>query len=149
MGKNFDDLFNEFFGKRKNDITSINDELRKIIDSLMSYKMVQNEMLGEAIQEELGEPDQIIDHIEQGMNFRKMIWNTPNGRFVKIIVTDVEEENRVEKILQEVSERKKHSKSLEQQLKEAVETENYELAIKLRDQIKANRKKYRKKKTNE
>lgn len=142
MGKTFDDLFNDFFGRRRNDYSSINEELKKIMESLMTYKKVQNEMLGEAIQSELGEPDQIIDHVEEGMNFRKMIWNTPHGQFVKIIVTDVEE---TEKPI----ERKKHSKSLEQRLKEAVDAEDYELAIQLRDEIKSSRKKYKKKKTDE
>lgn len=142
MGKTFDDLFNDFFGRRRNDYSSINEELKKIMESLMNFKKVQNEVLGEAIQSELGEPDQIIDHVEAGMNFRKMIWNTPQGQFVKIIVTDVDD---TEPLVQ----RKKHSKSLEQRLKEAVDAEDYELAIQLRDEIKANRKKYRKKKTNE
>lgn len=142
MGKTFDDLFNDFFGRRRNDYSSINEELKKIMESLMTYKKVQNEMLGEAIQSELGEPDQIIDHVEEGMNFRKMIWNTPHGQFVKIIVTDVDETEKP-------TQRKKHSKSLEQRLKEAVDAEDYELAIQLRDEIKSSRKKYKKKKTDE
>ena len=141
MGKSFNDLFNDFFNRRRNDHTSINEELRKIMDSLMSYKKIQNEMLGEAIQSELGEPDQIIDHVEEGMNFRKMVWNTPHGQFVKIVVTDIEKEEETPIDL------KSDSKSLEEQLKEAVEAENYELAIKLRDEIKASQKKNRRKKT--
>lgn len=134
MGRSFDDLFNEFFGKKRNNVNSINDELRKIIDSLMSFKMTQNQMMEEAIQEELGEPDEIIDHIEGGMNFRKLVWNTPAGKFVKIVVTDVQDAEPI-KPKKAVKE-----KSLEEQLKEAVEVENYELAIQLRDQIKKNKR---------
>jgi excinuclease UvrABC helicase subunit UvrB len=144
MGKTFDDLFNDFFNRKRNDLTSVNEELRKIISSLMTHKRVENEMLGEAIQSELGKPDEIIEHIEDGMIFKKFIWNTPQGKFVKIVVSDVEEEKQ-----EKVFERKKHSKSLEQRLKEAVEAEDYELAIQLRDEIKKNRKKYRKNKTDE
>ena len=44
------------------------------------------------------------------------------------------------------SEPKPKEKSLEEQLIEAVESENYELAIKLRDEIKANKKTKRTKK---
>ena len=146
MGKTFDDLFNDFFNNRKKTYATVNEELRKIIDSLMSFKKIENKVIDETIQQELGEPDQIIDHVENGMNFRKMIWNTPLGKFVQIVVTDVNS-NEEPKEEEDIFKRRKHSKSLEQRLKEAVEVEDYELAIKLRDEIKKNRKNARKKKS--
>jgi len=147
MGKTFDDLFNEFFNRRRSNTTSINDEIQKIIESLMSFQPTKVRTHDESVEAELGEPDEIIEHNEMGMNFKKLIWNTPNGRFVKILVTDIEPVQTPtpsEDPLTVV--RKKHSKSLEQRLKEAVEVEDYELAIELRDEIKKNRRK-RKKKT--
>jgi excinuclease UvrABC helicase subunit UvrB len=146
MGKTFDDLFNEFFNRRRSNTTSINDEIQKIIESLMSFKPTNVKTHDESVEAELGEPDEIIEHNEMGMNFKKLIWNTPNGRFVKILVTDIEPVQTPppsEDPLTVV--RKKHSKSLEQRLKEAVEVEDYELAIELRDEIKKNRRKRNKK----
>ena len=148
MGKTFDDLFNEFFNRRRNNTTSINDEIQKIVESLMSFQQVRVKTHDESVEAELGEPDEIIEHTEMGMNFKKLVWNTPKGRFVKIVVTDVEPiptppppgEDPLTVV------RKKHSKSLEQRLKDAVEVEDYELAIELRDEIKKYRRK-RKKKT--
>jgi hypothetical protein len=113
----------------------------------MSFKPTNVKTHDESVEAELGEPDEIIEHTEMGMNFKKLIWNTPKGRFVKILVTDVEPiptppppgEDPLTVV------RKKHSKSLEQRLKEAVEVEDYELAIQLRDEIKKNRRKRNKK----
>jgi len=149
MGKTFDDLFNEFFNRRRSNATSINDEIQKIIESLMSFKPTNVKTHDESVEAELGEPDEIIEHTEMGMNFKKLIWNTPEGRFVKIVVTDVEPFPPTPPPPDEdplTVKRKKHSKSLEQRLKEAVEVEDYELAIELRDEIKKDRRK-RKKKT--
>ena len=133
--RNFDDLFNEFFNfKRRNGITPIQEEIKRIIDSLSSFNQIdQNRM--EQYSEELGEPDEIHKHEKNGVIIEKSIWNTPHGQIVKVIVTDKSD--------------KPKEKSLEEQLKEAVEAENYELAIKLRDQIKAASKPKRtRKKTN-
>jgi len=150
MGKTFDDLFNEFFNRRRDNTTSINDEIQKIVESLMSFQKVRVKTHDESVEAELGEPDEIIEHTEMGMNFKKLVWNTPQGRFVKIVVTDIEplppvlyppEPNEDPLTVK----RKKHSKSLEQRLKEAVEVEDYELAIQLRDEIKRNRRKRNKK----
>jgi hypothetical protein len=148
MGKTFDDLFNEFFNRRRSNTTSINDEIKKIIEALTTFQPAKVKTHDESVEAELGEPDEIVEHNEMGMNFKKLIWNTPKGRFVKILVTDVEPiptppppgEDPLTVF------RKKHSKSLEQRLKEAVEVEDYELAVKLRDEIKKNRRK-RKNKT--
>lgn len=133
--RSFDDLFNEFFNfKRRNRITPIQEEIKRIIDSLSSFNQIdQNRM--EEYSEELGEPDEIHKHEKDGVIIEKSIWNTPHGQIVKVIVTDKSD--------------KQKEKSLEEQLKEAVEAENYELAIKLRDQIKgAEKPKRTRKKTN-
>jgi excinuclease UvrABC helicase subunit UvrB len=137
MGQNFDDLFNEFFKNRKSSLSSINNEIGKIINTLINFKKQQ--FSEDLITDELGEPTEIIDYTEDGMNFKKLIWRTPIGQFIKIIVTDANS-NEEPKDEDDFSKRKKHSKSLEQRLKEAVEVEDYELAIKLRDEIKKNKK---------
>jgi excinuclease UvrABC helicase subunit UvrB len=139
MSNAFDDLFNEFFRRKKTDrnekISTIQDEIKKIIDTLMGVKIVQNdEMLMNMIQNNLGEPTRIEEFNNGKTHVKKLIWETPFGQFVKIIMDEND------------SEPKPKEKSLEEQLIEAVESENYELAIKLRDEIKANKKTKRTKK---
>jgi excinuclease UvrABC helicase subunit UvrB len=138
----FNDLFNDFFNKRNKNVNPLHDELRKLMETIASFKAIDNEQkLEQEIDKELGKPTQIEELTNDGVHYKKLTWLTPHGKFVKIIVTDAEEE---------VKPRVK-TKSLEEQLKEAVEAENYELAIELRDKIKAANKprKTRKKKTDE
>ena len=45
------------------------------------------EDLDSAITDELGKPDEIQEVTEDGFLFKKMVWNTPHGQFVKIVVT--------------------------------------------------------------
>jgi len=136
----FDDLFNDFFNKKRMQANPLHEELKKLIETISVFKSIENEKkLDEEIDKELGKPTSIETRIDEGVLYKKLTWVTPHGSFVKIIVTDVEEET------------KKTTKSLEEQLKEAVELEEYELAIKIRDKITASNKpkKTRKKKTNE
>ena len=126
MFESFDDLFNEFFNKKKK-TNPLQDEIKKLIESIAQFKNIKNEaMLEKEIDKELGKPSIIEERIENGLRFKKITWHTPTGSFVKIIVTDVND----------TSETEPTTASLEEQLKEAVESENYELAIQLRDQIK-------------
>lgn len=136
----FNDLFNDFFNKKSKNTNPLNDELRKLMETISNFKAIDNEQkLEEEIDKELGKPSEIEEHIKDGVHYKKLTWITPHGKFVKIIITDSDEEIITPK------------KSLEVQLQEAVKSENYELAVKLRDKIKASNKpkKTRKKKTDE
>jgi excinuclease UvrABC helicase subunit UvrB len=131
--KSFDDLFNEFFNRKR--LLNPMDEVKKLIESLTNNKMVDMDIEG-ALSQQLGlnpdEPSSKEEYIEDGIKYTKLVWDTPNGKFVKIFITDVVE-NLPSKMVT--------NKSLEEQLQEAVDNEDYELAIKLRDQIKKKRKK--------
>lgn len=120
----FDDLFNEFFNKKRMQANPLHEELKKLIETISVFKNIENEKkLEEEIDKELGKPTSIETRIDEGILYKKLTWVTPHGKFVKIIVTDAEEETKIA------------TKSLEEQLNEAIELEDYELAIKLRDKI--------------
>jgi excinuclease UvrABC helicase subunit UvrB len=128
----FNDLFNDFFNDRNKKVNPLHDELKKLIETIANFKAIENEQkLDQEIDTVLGKPSQIEERIEDGILYKKVTWMTPHGKFVKIIVSDVEAET--------VTTEPK-IKSLEQQLQEAVEAENYELAIELRDKIQSNNK---------
>ena len=127
--KSFDDLFNEFF-KRKN-ANPIHDELKRIIEAMTNFKKIDN--IEDNLGDELGEPSEVEELIEDGLLFKKLTWNTSHGKFVKIVVSDVQPSDEPAKEL-----------NLEEQLQMAVDSEDYDLAIKLRDQIKAKKKKLKK-----
>lgn len=131
---NFNDLYNEFFnGGGKKPINPFHEEIKKLIESIANFKNIENEsMLEKEIDKELGKPSVIETRIEGDLEFKKLTWHTPTGSFVKIIVSDVNADNKETE--------KQKEKSLEEQLKEAVESENYELAIELRDRIKNSKK---------
>ena len=124
----FDDLFNDFFKKSSNPFQN---ELDRIMKSLMNFRRMSNDELDiNSVQDALGEPDEVEEFEEEGLIFKKMIWNKPEGQYVKIIVTDVNTE----------LEKKEANKTLEEQLTDAVEAEDYELAIELREKIKQQKK---------
>ena len=98
------------------------EELKKIIESLTNFSKVSPEELNDGVYE-LGEPSEIEEIVKDGLQFKKITWDTPKGKYIKIVVSDVDPEEIEEE------------KSLQEQLNDAVESEDFELAIKLRDQI--------------
>ena len=128
MGNKFDDLFNDFFNHRKSLKSHVNDDISKIIKALQNYKNnMLSETFGEAMEQQLGEPDHIEETIEDGFLFKKLIWDTPKGQFVKIVVMNaVNPDGNPESI----------EDQLKKQLQDALDIENYELAVELRDKIK-------------
>ena len=137
MFNSFDDLFNDFFNRKKIVSNPLHEEIKKLIETVANFKKVQNDAkLEQEIDKELGKPSTIEERIEDGLLYKKLTWFTPYGHFVKIVVSDAEETDYVPK----KPTRRVKEKSLEEQLKEAVEAENYELAIQLRDKIKKEKK---------
>lgn len=118
MDNKFDNLFNDFFNNRKRS-NGLGDEIGKIIRAIQNFKRnhLIDENLGDAMEAELGPPTLSEEFIEDGLLYNKLVWDTPHGQFVKIVVNNI---------------------SLEEQLQEALETEDFEKAIVLRDKIKAN-----------
>lgn len=133
----FDDLFNDFMnpkdkkGKKGKDVPFISD-LKRLMDALSTFKTFDPEE-GEEIQSQLGKPDEVQKFVENDMHFTRLIWNTPHGKFIKVVVTNDPDSFELPTYDEE-------PKSLEEQLEEAVEAEDFELAIKLRDQINGSKK---------
>lgn len=118
MFEDFDELFEDFFNKRKNKMSSFDELFNE-----MFFKLNKSYLLNEKFKEDdsdLGPPDKVLEITENGTSFTKSIWNTPLGYIVKV----------------ELSEDKEKDMSLEEKLKAAIECENYEEAAKIRDEIK-------------
>jgi len=131
--ENFDDLFNKFFGKKKEEDDFLNKEAKKIIDMIDSFKHIKPDgnytgdelnKLDEELDTQLGEPDDIEYSSDGEMYFEKRMWYKPLGVIIKTLVSD-EPLGPPEAEL-----------PLEEQLENAVQVENYELAAELRDKIK-------------
>jgi hypothetical protein len=148
MDKSFDDLFNEFFGKKNKSsedrFSKMRDEAKKIIEMLVNFRGINNsidEDIERMMDQNLGEPDEVINFQDGDLFFEKRIWHTPTGDFVKVIVTDKPLSNEKAKPTKKVAE-----KPLQQQLDEAIATEDYEKAAKIRDLMNPPKKKGRPKK---
>jgi len=139
MNKSFDDLFNEFFNRKKevsdDRFPKMRDEVKKMIQMLMNFEPIENfgDNLDDGVDTELGPPDEVIERKEGNLYVTYRIWNKPNGQIVRVMVRDSagvssEPEAPVTEI------------SLENRLKAAIETEDYEEAAKLRDQINSEKK---------
>ena len=133
--ENFDDLFNKFFGKKKEEDDFLNKEAKKIIDMIDSFKHIKPDgnytgdelnKLDEELDTQLGEPDDIEYSSDGEMYFEKRMWYKPLGVIIKTLVSD----EPFEAI------NLKPELPLNEQLEIAVNEENYELAAELRDKIK-------------
>lgn len=134
MDKTFDDLLNEFF---KNSQDGSNDDLKeeakKMIDMLKNLDNITkpiDEILEKEMDGALGEPDLITYYEEDGLFFEKRSWATGHGNIVKLIVSDVP--------LKPIP--KPSKETLEKQLNEALEKEDYEMAAQIRDLINPKKK---------
>ena len=94
MDKSFDDLFNEFFGKKNkgmdDQFSKMREEARKIIEMLGNIHESNgsiDENIEHMMDQNLGNPDEIINFQDGDLFFEKRIWHTPTGDLVKVIVT--------------------------------------------------------------
>jgi hypothetical protein len=133
--ENFDDLFNKFLGKDNENEDFLNSEAKRIIDMIDSFKNInpngkyigaELDKLDYELDDKLGEPDDIEYSTDGEMYFEKRMWYKPLGVIIKTLVSD--EPLGPIKIKPEIP--------LQEQLEIAVESENYELAAELRDKIK-------------
>jgi len=138
MGK-FDDLFNKFFGRKSEEKKEEKNEsfdeakaknLKGLIDMLSKFEEISDLGSSKVFDEEMGEPDKIEYYEENGLYFQKKTWNVFGGEMVKIIASD--EPIKKDSV--------KKSKSLEEQLEEAVANEDYEKAASIRDEIAKEKK---------
>jgi hypothetical protein len=106
---------------------------------------------GEQMVEKLGKPDKIRYFTDKGVYIEEKIWHTDKGDFVSRLASDnpkffgenISFENiSFENIsFENITKPKKPEKSLEFQLKEALEKEDYEKAAEIRDLINPPKKK--------
>jgi excinuclease UvrABC helicase subunit UvrB len=130
MDKNFNDLFDEFFFKKNlsdsDFYKKININIKQLFDLLKNVKT--NEIDGKTDMS-LGEPDSVESYSDGFFFFEKKVWHTPNGDIIKITASDnTDNLHEPEKTLQE-------------QLDEAINNENYEKAAQIRDLMNPPKKK--------
>lgn len=118
----FDDLFNDFLNdanNKKQNPDILGDLFKKILnlDDSTTKNMINS------IDSKLGKPKEIENFEENGLFYQKQIWETKHGQIIKTIVSETPFKEKKVRI------------PLEKQLEKAVEEENYELAVKLRDRI--------------
>ena len=131
MEKSFDDLFEDFFNRRKTvkkeDIPNeergkTHNQIADIIKAIRDSRTVGLDGdIGTAIEKRLGPPDIEEKFTKDGIDYIKSIWNTEQGQFVKVAAS--------------IALEREPKKSLQERLEEAVEEEDWNLAIILRDRI--------------
>lgn len=131
MEKTFNELFDDFFKKNninpEDKISVPKEDAQRLIDILTNIKpseAMDLEMEAE-FDKTLGKPDKIEFYTENGFFFERRIWHTPQGDMFKLFVSDDPT------LVMAPPE----PKSLESQLNEAVEDEDYEKAAIIRDRI--------------
>ena len=160
MSNKFNDLFNEFFEEgsnekpKKNSDTEKMARLLKILSQSKANEIPDIDAVKD-IDSTLGEPDFVDYYEEDGFFYKKQIWITKMGRVVKKVMSDVpfrdehdepkffkEELDKINNNqrrrdrVNELFNKPKVSRPLEELLEEAVAKEDYELAATLRDEIK-------------
>jgi hypothetical protein len=158
MSNKFNDLFNEFFEEGSNEKPKKNsdaDKMTRLLKILSQSKSNNPDIESiKDIDSTLGEPDFVDYYEEDGFFYKKQIWITKMGRVVKKVMSDVpfrdehdepkffkEELDKIKNTkrsdrINELFNRPKVSRPLEELLEEAVSKEDYELAATLRDEIK-------------
>lgn len=141
MDNDFDNLFNEFLGgelNKKNKkpksskLNNIGDSFDKVIKTIVD-NLDNNLEMSDGFDKSLGEPSEIRYYEEDGLYFIESIWETEIGLIKKTIVSDIplDGSEKIEDNLEV---------TLEEQLEEAIQNEDYEKAAKLRDSIKKQKK---------
>ena len=150
MGKTFDELFNDFFKKddekpkekpfdkleeflnnlgfSKRDEVTNKDEINNILSKFTDLTHIPDDV-EKMLDGSLGEPDSVEFFNDGHLSFEKKIWHTEKGDLIKVNVVEIEDIEPV------------NEKSLDEQLEEAIEKEDYEKAAAIRDSIKKNKKK--------
>lgn len=127
MSKTFDTLFNEFINSDESDSPSKRSEIKKVIETIVNFKKLdKGEISIFEIDAQLGEPTTTESFIKDGMMFTRLVWQTPQGEFVKLVATDVLPDEQDLPTIE----------LLEEKLAEAVAEEDYPRAIALRDEIR-------------
>ena len=121
--KEFDKIYTEFFGSKK--------KIKEIVKNIINFRFMDVENYSSSDDYMFTtKPDHIERFNEGPFKFEKRIWIKENGdKIIQVLMVD-EYDTEVEEV------------DLEKQLTNALEVEDYDTAIKLRDMINnKNRKK--------
>lgn len=152
--ESFDELFEKFFGGRINKKNPFfdNDDLGESffanmpmdmnhLMDMMNFEEITPED-NQNMEEDLGEPDKSESFEEDGTTYNKDTWETEHGSLTRVTISGelpMDGEFDFGKMLDALKQKMggvKLETNLEDQLKEAEEVEDYELCVKLRDEIK-------------
>jgi hypothetical protein len=130
--KTFDELYDEFFGgdkpkksrrgKKSPDSGKLGDEMKRMIESLSNFRQITDADEQFEIDNEYGPADKVEYFMEDELFFKRSTWSVEDGEIVKLEVSDVPFEDE-------------DTKTLEELLQEALDSENYELAAEIRDEM--------------
>jgi hypothetical protein len=126
MFNDFDDLFDDFFGKKSNDPLK---GMRDLINKLNDFSELNDDTTN-PYESELGEPNEVTEFEENGYKFKRSVWETEHGSIVKVEMIHSPLDTGF-------TPKTKKKISLEDRLAIAIEEERYEDAAKIRDEIKA------------
>lgn len=125
---NWVEIFDLYFGKKSNQFNEDNnipDDIKDVINKfneLLANEMQSTENVDNILEEEFGQPNEIIEYTEGNIQYTKKIWNHEKGKIVKIMAKVANGINY-------------DDLSLEEKLKIAIQNEDYEKAVLLRDEI--------------
>jgi len=125
MNKDFDELYNEFFGGKGKDDDDEMKRAKKLIENLNNFDDADIDGFN-PYENELGEADEVHTFIENGYTFKKSTWNLEEGQVVKVEMTSSP---------MDIGFTPKKKLTLEEKLSLAIENEEYEEAAILRDNI--------------
>jgi len=154
MFESFDELFNEFF--KRNNIKpedringALRGEAEKMIKMLTNFNDFQNidDAIEKELDETLGKPDKVEFYNEGPIFFEKRIWRTPTGDIVKLISSYDPNLLRKPLVNEKIVSKPTSVEMLKEDMKKAIDAENYELAGEIRDEIKSRETKTKKKHT--
>lgn len=135
----FDELFDEFFNeknengkdKKKQKPNSkkddFGDELSSLMNTLANFRQITDADEQNEIENDFGDPNKIEYFEEEGLFFKRSVWEVEDGEVVKLEVSDQPFDDE-------------EPKSLEELLQDALDSENYELAAEIRDEMNKNKK---------
>lgn len=135
----FDELFDEFFNeknengkdKKKRKPNSkkddFGDELSSLMNTLANFRQITDADEQHEIENDFGDPNKIEYFEEEGLFFKRSVWEVEDGEVVKLEVSDQPFDDE-------------EPKSLEELLQDALDSENYELAAEIRDEMNKNKK---------
>lgn len=126
----FDELFDKFFGNRKNDDKK--NKIDDLINQLNNFKDITGKDINE--DKELGEPDIVEQYTKDGVTYEKKTWDIDGGKIVKVEIKS-EKSNSITGLPTTIRPSRFKQSSLEEQLEYAINIEDYEKAVELRDEI--------------